>query len=167
MGLIHGVARLPDGGVRVRLTTRERTLLRSLPEQLRPLVSGEGGPAAVRERLFPRGYADAEEESEYRDLVGESLAEERVARLEAFAGTLDAGREGRMGWTVELSTDEAHAWLSALNDARLTLGVLLGITEESQWEHRGTDDDPSTVALHYLGWLQEQLLAALMPTLDS
>lgn len=167
MGLIHGVVRLPGGGVRVRLTTRERTLLQTLPDQLRPVLSGEAGPGAVRDRLFPRAYSESEDESEYRDLVGDSLIEERLGRLAAFAATLDAGRDGRLTWTVELDADQAHAWLGALNDARLTLGVLLGITEESQWEGGDAGDDPSKVALYYLGWLQEQLLAALMGTLDE
>lgn len=167
MGLVHGATRLPGGGVRIRLSARERSLLASLPGQLRPLLSGQAEAGAVRDRLFPRAYEGADEESEYRDLVGESLVEERIERLEAFASTLDAGHGGRLGWTVELSSDEAHAWLSALNDARLTLGVLLGITEESQWEGGPAHDDPSAVALYYLGWLQEQLLAALMSSLDE
>ncbi|HVM13700.1 MAG TPA: DUF2017 family protein [Egibacteraceae bacterium] len=167
MGLVHGVSRLPGGGVRVRLTARERTLLRSLPEQLRPMLAGEAGPPKVRDRLFPPAYPEPGDESEYRDLVGESLVEERLARLEAFATTLDAGQGGRLAWTVELSPDDAHAWLSALNDARLTLGVLLGIDDESQWERGPDDANPSAMALYYLGWLQEQLLAALMPGLDE
>ncbi|HVL99721.1 MAG TPA: DUF2017 family protein [Egibacteraceae bacterium] len=167
MGLVHGVTRLPSGRVRVRLTARERALLRSLPDELRPVLSGEADGSAVHERLFPRGYAESGHEAEYRDLVGDSLVEERLARLEAFAATLDAGQGGRLAWTVELSLDDAHAWLSALNDARLTLGVLLGIVEESQWEQGPDDRNPSAVALYYLGWLQEQLLAALMPGLDG
>lgn len=167
MSLVHGVARLPEGGIRVRLTARERALLRSLPGQLRAVLSGGGDAGAVRARLFPRAYDDAEDESEYRDLVGESLVEERLQRLEAFAGTLDAGTGGRWSWTVELSGEDAHAWLSVLNDARLTLGVLLGITDEAQWERGPEEDDPSAVALYYLGWLQEQLLAALGPALDE
>lgn len=167
MGLVHGVARLPGGGVRVRLTPRERSLLQSLPAQLRPLLTGDAGGGAVRGRLFPPAYGDAEQESEYRDLVGESLVEERLERLEAFAATLDGGQGGRLAWTVELSADQAHAWLSALNDARLTLGVLLGITDESQWERGPDEDNPSAVALYYLGWLQEQLLGALMHSLDE
>lgn len=167
MSVVHGVSRLPGGGVRVRLTSRERALLQSLPEQLRPLLSGEGGAPEVRGRLFPPAYHDEEQESEYRDLIGDSLVEERIERLEAFARTLDGGHSGRLSWSAELSADEAHAWLSALNDARLTLGVLLGITDESQWEDGVDRDDPSAVALFYLGWLQEQLLAALMSSLDE
>lgn len=167
MALGHGVTRLPDGGVRVRLTPRERALLQSLPAQLRPMLSGETDPAGVRERLFPRAYDDAEHDEEYRDLVADSLVEERLERLEAFARTLDGGHGGRLTWTVELSADDAHAWLSALNDARLTLGVLLGITEESQWEQSLEEDNPSSVALYYLGWLQEQLVAALMTGLQE
>lgn len=145
----------------MRLGTRERDLLRSLPEQLRPVLTGEADPGNARDRLFPRAYEDAEHEDEYRDLVGEYLVEERLDRLDAFARTLDAGEARRLTWTVELSADDAEAWLSALNDARLTLGVVLGITDESQWESGLDRSDPSTVALAYLGWLQEELLRAL------
>lgn len=166
MSLIHGIVRLPGGGVRVRLTPRERDLLASLPEQLRPVLAGEA-PPAVRARLFPPAYTEPDEEADYRDLVGEALVEERLERLEAFAATLTATEPGRLSWTVELSGEQAHAWLSALNDARLTLGVLLGITDESQWEDGVDADDPSAAALYYLGWLQEQLLAALMGDLEE
>jgi hypothetical protein len=164
--LDHGVRRLPGGGVRVKLGNRERDLLRSVPDQLRPVLTGEVETDA-RKRLFPRAYHDDEADEEYRDLVGESLVAERVERLEAFARTLDEGHEGRLWWSVELSADDAHAWLSALNDARLTLGVLLGITDESQWEQGVDQSNPSAVALAYLGWLQEELLRALMETLPD
>jgi hypothetical protein len=160
MAVTRGVRRLPGGGVRVRLAARERELLRSIPEQLRPILAGEADSPA-HERLFPPAYRDERLESEYRDLVGESLVAERLDRLDAFARTLDGGESGRLGWTVDLTAEDAHAWLSAINDARLTLGVLLGITDESQWEHALDHDDPSTVALAYLGWLQEELLQAL------
>jgi len=160
-----GVRRTADGGVRVTLTPRERELLRSLAPQLRPIVAGErdldtaGG--WVRERLFPSAYDDPLDELEYRELVADGLASERLAALDAFAATLDGGSAGRSGWSTTLDPEQAHAWLSATNDARLTLAMVVGVTDESEWERRPNPDDATTVVLHYLGWLQEQLLAAL------
>lgn len=160
-----GVRRTADGGVRVTLTTRERDLLRSLAPQLRPILAGEqdldtaGG--WVRERLFPPAYADPLDEMEYRELVADDLAQERLAALEAFAATLDGGSQGRLAWSTSLDADQAQAWLSATNDARLTLAMIVGVTAESEWERGPRPDDPTSIVLHYLGWLQEQLLAAL------
>lgn len=167
MGALHGVRRLAGGRVRVRLSGRERQLLRSLPAQLRPILAGEQDPEGVRDRLFPTAYDDPAEEREYRSLIGDALAQERLAALDTFARTLDAGEGGALLWTVELSADDAEAWLSAINDARLTMGVLLGIDDEQQWEAHLGRRDPASLALLYLGWLQEELVAALMSALPD
>lgn len=159
--LVHGVQRLPEGGLRARLASRERQLLASLPDQLRPVLTGEEDPAGVRERLFPPAYDDPEEEAEYRELVGDDLLEERLDKLDAFARTLDAGEEGDDVWTLDLSEEDAEAWLSALNDARLALASIVGIQHESDWEAGPDPEDSTAVALWYLGWLQEELLSAL------
>jgi Domain of unknown function (DUF2017) len=171
VALLQGIRRLPGGRYRIRLTTRERDLLRSLPDQLRPLLSGERdldtGAGWIRGRLFPAAYDDPVDELEYRELVGTSVTEDRLAAVEDFARTLDGGTT-RMGmWSAVLTTDEADAWLSALNDARLTLAMVAGITDESAWTHGPDRTDPTSIALYYLGWLQEELLAALMGTLED
>src|SRR5690606_21065413 len=101
----HGIRRRAGGGVRVRLAPRERAALRALPDQLRPVLRGDEAPERVVERLFPPAYDDPEAEREYRELVGDSLADERLAAVEAFERTLAAGDEGRLGWTVDLDPD--------------------------------------------------------------
>jgi hypothetical protein len=164
MGLFTGARLLPDGGVRLRLGGRERAVLGTLPDLLRRLVADEvlDSPVArdLRSRLYPDAYDDPELEAEYRDLVGADLARERVAHLDTFARSIAGGRSTPTGWSVDLSPEEADAWLSATNDARLVLGVLLGLTDESQWEDVSTDD-PQTALLLYLGWLQDQLTGAM------
>jgi hypothetical protein len=167
MALGHGVRRLSGGGLRVRLSEREHQLLQSLPGQLRSLLSGENAPAALRALLFPRTYEDPLEELEQADALHAALAQERLAAIETFARTLDGGHRGRFGWTAELAPDEADAWLSAVNDARLALGVLLGISSESQWEDGPDPAEPASVALWYLGWLEEQIVRALMSSLPE
>ena len=156
-----------DGGLVVRLPVRERDLLRSLPDQLRPVLAGEQTAPAVTDRLYPRGYDDDALEREYRDLIGSDLVTERVAALDAFAETLAGGTVSRGRWSTTLDADAAGAWLSAVNDARLVLGQLLGITTESEWEGGPDPDEPSSVVMYYLGWLQEELVAALMGALPE
>lgn len=165
------VRRLPGGGVRVRLTHREREILRALPQQLRPLLSGEQdldtAAGWVRERLFPSAYEDPLDEYDYRELLGTTVPDQRLAAVEDFARTLDGGRLRRLTWTIDLSADEAHAWLSAVNDARLTLAMVVGVTDESVWQRGPDSADPTNIVLHYLGWLQESLLNALTHALDE
>ena len=171
MALPGGVRRLPGGVFRVRLSTRERDLLAALPAQLRPLLSGASDLATptgrVTDRLFPSAYDDPLDELEYRDLVGTQIGEDRLAAVEDFARTLEGGTTRRSTWTAELTGEQAEAWLSALNDARLTFATVLGVTDESAWEHGPDRRNPTSVALHYLGWLQEELLGALSGTSDA
>ncbi len=168
--LRHGVRRLPGGGLQVTIDAAERDALRSLPAQLRPIVSGEADTdlaAAVRTRLFPAAYAEPDLDEEFRRLVGSGLVEQRMQQLDAFSRTLAAGRETLGRWQVELGPDEAHAWLAVVNDTRLTLGALLGITDEREWEGGPDEDDPASVMLWYLGWLEEELVRALMGSLPE
>lgn len=155
------VTPLRDGGVSIRLSLRERDLLRSLPEQLRPLLVGDEAAPTVQQRLFSRGYADDELERQYRELVGDDIVDQRLAALDAFAQTLAGGTEVRNRWRADLDADQASAWLSAVNDARLVLGALLGISEESDWEQDPDPDEPTRVVMYYLGWLEEALVGAL------
>jgi hypothetical protein len=63
---------------------------------------------------------------------------------------------------VDLTVEEATAWLGVLNDLRLALGVRLEITED--FDGQVDDADPRAPAMHllsYLGWLEEHLLEAL------
>ena len=156
-----GVRPRPGGGVSVRLTPGERALLRGLLPQLRPVLAGEQDVGGAVDRLYPPGYDDPDAEAEYRLLVGDSLVSQRLEALEAFTTTLEGGRDRGRWWTTELDADEAHAWLGAINDARLVLGCVSGVTDESQWDRGPDPDEPASVALYYLGWLQEELLAAL------
>lgn len=168
MAVLGGVRRLPGGRFRVRLSTRERDLLAALPAQLRPLLSGASDlqtPAGrVTDRLFPSAYEDPLDELEYRELVGSQVSDDRLAAVEDFARTLEGGTARRATWTAELTGEQAEAWLSALNDARLTFAMVLGVTEESAWERGPDRRNPTSIALHYLGWLQEELLVALSGT---
>lgn len=164
---MRGIVATAKGGVRVRLSQRERELLQSLPDQLRPLLTGDPNAPTVSARLYPPGYDDEKLEAEYRELIGSDLVTQRLAAMDAFAETLDGGSVTLGRWTTELDAAGAEAWLSAINDGRLILGELLGITEEADWEGGPTDENPTSVVMYYLGWLQEELVSALMGSLPD
>jgi hypothetical protein len=106
--------------------------------------------------------ADVERDTEYHRLMHDDLVKEKLASLELVTASLERGSPSVRRWTVELSDEEATAWLAVLNDLRLALGVRLDITEDFDGEV--DDADPRAPALRllsYLGWLEEQLLDAL------
>jgi hypothetical protein len=66
------------------------------------------------------------------------------------------------GGKVELSLEQAEAWLSALNDVRLALGTTLKVTEDMPDELPPDDERaPHLGVYHWLTWMQESLVQAL------
>lgn len=131
-------------------------------------------PDATREsnpifaRLFPRAYLDPTEEeaeTEFQRLVHEDLVRERLAAFSLVSVSLERAITKPGGLIeVELSPDETNAWLGVLNDARLALGTVLGVTEDS-FEDDLDPDDPDTAPYAIYAWLtmlQGALLDALM-----
>jgi Domain of unknown function (DUF2017) len=156
--------RLGQDRVRVRLAQDEVAVLRGLPDQLRTVLA-EGDEEPVNQRLFPPAYldvADVERDAEYRRLMRDDLVKEKLANLDLVTTTLARGSTSVRRWTVELTDEEATAWLGVLNDIRLALGVRLDITEDFDGDVDDTDPRaPALRLLSYLGWLEEQLLNAL------
>jgi len=94
---------------------------------------------------------------------GKSLKEKRAAKHENAQIMLDSLPEA--GGKLQLTQEQAQAWLKALNDVRLALGTKLGVTEdfEEQWDKLG-HDDPRRTAFEVYAWLgavQESLVRAL------
>jgi hypothetical protein len=156
--------RVAGDRVRVRLGHDEVAVLRGLPDQLRSVLTG-GEDEPVNQRLFPPAYldvADVERDAEYHRLMHDDLVKQKLANLDLVVATLARGTTGVRRWTVELSDDEAAAWLGVLNDLRLALGVRLDITEDFDGDVDPADPRaPALRLLSYLGWLEEQLLDAL------
>ena len=150
--------------VRVRLGQDEVAVLRGLPDQLRTVL-GEDEDEPVNRRLFPPAYldvADLERDAEYRRLMHDDLVKEKLSNLDLVTASLQRGSSSVRRWTVELTDEEATAWLGVLNDLRLALGVRLDITEDYDGDVDDTDPRaPAFRLLSYLGWLEEQLLDAL------
>ena len=174
------------GGVRAGLAPAEASLLRSLVGQVITLIAPDDPPPPrdlpddllewdaefaldqpqtpddpVLARLLPDGYRDDPEAAgEFRKYTESGL---RSAKQQAAQEMLDTLPE--TGGKIQLTHDQAHAWLKALNDVRLALGVRLGVTEEfeEQWR-RLRADDPQWAAYEVYAWLgavQESLVQAL------
>lgn len=156
MGLIDrtGFRRNRHGQIWLHFDDGERGLLRDILDQLAamlappapdrpvdPLAEFVGiDPSATRptdpalSRLFPDAYLDDEEASaEFRRYTQHDLRATKLANLAQARATL-----GRPNPT-QLSTEEAQAWLAALNDMRLVLGSRLGLTDDGP-------DDPGDLA---------------------
>jgi hypothetical protein len=179
------------GGARAWLAAAEASLLRNLVGQIMALLEPEpdddaprrpAGPpddlAEFEAMLYPPGAAappedpvlarllpdayrdDPEAAGEFRKYTEPAL---RSAKYEVAQQVLDTLPEA--GGRIQLTQEQALAWLKALNDVRLALGVRLGVTEEfeEQWGHL-KPDDPQWAAYEVYAWLgavQESLVQAL------
>jgi Domain of unknown function (DUF2017) len=115
----------------------------------------------VLARLLPDAYRDDPEASgEFRRYTEQGLRSGKVAAVRTVLATLPAG-----GGRVRLSGPEAQAWLRALNDVRLALGVRLEVTDD--FDDRVEEiapDDPRAAYVdvyQWLAFLQETLVRAL------
>jgi hypothetical protein len=115
----------------------------------------------VLARLLPDGYRDDPDAAEeFRKYTEPGL---RSAKQQAALQLLDTLPDA--GGRIQLTSEQAQAWLKALNDVRLALGVRLDVTEdfEHQWS-KLKRDDPQFAAYEVYAWLgavQESLVQAL------
>ena len=115
----------------------------------------------VLARLLPDAYRDDPEAAgEFRRYTEQGLRSGKIAAAQTVLGTLPAG-----GGRVRLGPEDAQAWLRALNDVRLAIGTVLGITEDYEDEMESASwADPRSAYLevyHWLGYLQDSLVRAL------
>jgi hypothetical protein len=135
--------------------------LDALEAMLYPPGAAQAPEDPVLARLLPDAYSDDPEAAgEFRKYTEPAL---RSAKYEVAKQLLDTLPEA--GGRIQLSKDEALAWLKALNDVRLALGVRLGVTEEFEedWA-KLKPDDPQWTAYEVYAWLgavQESLVQAL------
>jgi Domain of unknown function (DUF2017) len=115
----------------------------------------------VLARLLPDGYRDDPDAAgEFRKYTEPGL---RSAKQQAALQMLDSLPDA--GGRIQLTSEQAQAWLKALNDVRLALGVRLDVSEdfEQQWA-KLKRDDPQWAAYEVYAWLgavQESLVQAL------
>jgi hypothetical protein len=146
------IRRVAPGQFELRIPRAHREILRSLPGQLRTVLSSDH--PGLR-RFFPPAYPDDPvRTAEYDAMVRAELLAEKEKSLEIMEKTIDADR---------VDAELLGAWLSALNDLRLFLGTSLDVTEDT-YEQPIRDDDPNARALAifaYLGWLEELVVDAM------
>ena len=184
MGLLDppGFRRNRHGEIWLHLPTADRTLLDGLLGQLSELLTQDGeaaptgrpsdpladlvgiDPGAVRPadpalaRLFPDAYADPEEADEFRRFTQRDL---RTIKLQNAGLAHESLQRPN---PTKLSEPEQTAWLTTLNDLRLTLGTRLGITEDPIDFDQLDETDPAAAMYLVYDWLtyhQDRLVQAL------
>ena len=118
-------------------------------------------------RLLPNAYADQVDASEFRRYTESTLRQKKQAHAMAMRMHIKSAVDG----IVEVDHDGANAWLGAMNDVRLALGVRLNVQENSHEDlELLAPDDPMRgvyAVYSWLGWLQESLISALMDESDQ
>lgn len=145
-----------------------RVLRKVAAEVVGLLTDGFDRADPVVDRLFPAIYPDQPADAE--DVRRYTEGDLKTAKIDQ-AGAILAGLPGEGGGDVVLNPEEAEAWLRALNDARLAMGIRLEITAETDLNDELDDAvlrDPTSTRVFqlsvyaYLGYLQESLLNALV-----
>jgi len=178
----HGFFRHGDNAYLANFTEAEREVLVNLTEQIIELlaervdhhnddplaamvgISAHDTPPddEVLLRLLPNAYADQVDASEFRRYTESTLRQKKQAHAMAMRMHLKAAVDG----VVELDHDSANAWLGAMNDVRLALGVRLNVEENTHQELELLAPDGPMRGVYavysWLGWLQESLIDALM-----
>ena len=146
-----------------------RVLRKVASEVVGLLTDGFDHGDPVVGRLFPEVYPDdAAGSAEFRRYTEGDL---KTAKIDQAGAILAALPDGEAGGEVRLDAEAAEAWLRALNDARLAMGVRLEIKDGTDLGEELDDavaEDPTSSRVFqlsvyaYLGYLQESLLNALL-----
>ena len=147
----------------------EVRVLRKVSEEVVGLLT-EGFDHAdpVVGRLFPDVYPDLPRDSaEFRRFTEGDLKTSKIDQAGAVLALLPEDGQGE----VRLDQEAAEAWLRAINDARLALGIRLELSDDTDLEDELDDalrEDPGSARVFqlsvysYLGYLQESLLEAII-----
>lgn len=185
MGRAYGFERTRRGLV-VHLDGDERRMIHSIAQQVvdlvappdlredeDPLVALVGIDAQARRsddpavaRLLPDAFTDDQEAAdEFRRFTERDLREAKARHARAVMASLAV--DASSGIALPVAQEEAGAWLGLLNDARLTIGTRLGITEDSREEFDLMDESDARFAMaqvyDWLTYLQDSLLTQLSP----
>ncbi|MGH9297013.1 MAG: DUF2017 family protein [Acidimicrobiales bacterium] len=148
-------------GCDLKLPAEERRLLETLPTELSSVIAALDSSAPVPEalrRLFPRAYvSDEEAQQAYAAATHVELAESHRVALETLASTAHE---------TSLTSEQMGEWMSALNDLRLVLGTVLGVSDHDEWLPPGPAES-EVVIYHYLTMLQSELIEAMEQSLPE
>lgn len=146
----------------------EAGLLRQVVSEVQDVLRGghfdpgsDESADPIRQRLLPDGHRDDPQlAAEYRELTEASLRTDKLADAALLLETVPEG-----GGRIDLDEDTAQAWLRALNDVRLALGVDLDVQEADDPVRRAeATGDPRWRVYSWLTAIQGLLIDALAPT---
>jgi hypothetical protein len=148
------------------LRATEVGILKRVFTETANLVSDRHSADPAAARLFPDVYPDDEVESdEFRRFTEDELRTEKSHQIGVVLGCLPH-RAGE----IRLDEEQAEAWLRALTDARLTLGIKVGIDETTdlgaEIDNAAMRDPTGYRAVQlsvygYLTYVQESLIESL------
>ncbi len=158
-------------------------MLRSLVEEVRRMLAERGDDAPVDElveltgmrvgpshlptdRVLARLLPDfSREDAELAGML-RSLREPELIQAKDAAATTVLDTCPPYGGLVELTVEQADAWLVALNDVRLALGTALDITDELPDELPADDVRAGHLSVyHWLTFVQDSLVQSRATTL--
>jgi hypothetical protein len=147
------VKRSRRGGFDLRIPSAEREVLGTIPQMLRALlVDGDANDPALQ-RLYPKAFID-DEDAEFHDITHDELLQQRLEAIDTMERTVRSDH---------VTEDELLAWLAALNDVRLVIGVRLAVTEEATAADFAGDPETGRAyeLYRYLSSLEEHVVDAL------
>ena len=151
-----------------RFAADEVAVLRQVASEVIGLLTdGFDRDDPVVERLFPDGYSDdPEQAADFRRYTEGDLKTGKIDQAGAILATLPSNG----GAVVRLDAEAAEAWLRALNDVRLALGIRLDMRDDTDLLEELDEavmHDPTSARVRqltmyeYLGVLQESLLESI------
>lgn len=146
------VVALGDGRYRIRWTAGDRQMLDTLAAEIDALLAADDESLV---RWFPPAYGTDEDRSkEYAALARDELVASKRAALGVVMGSFDR---------PEVTEDDLHSIMRALNDLRLVLGTRLDVSEDEPGPPRGTPaaELPAWRAYERLGMLVAMCVRAL------
>ncbi len=152
----------------VRFEPDEVAALRDLAGQLLALLTGGAAPYGadpVRDRLFPRAYLDPTEdaaETDFQSVVHDDLVKAKSETVGALAASLRSGADGRGRVKLTLDPEGVQEWVAALNDVRLAIGVVIGVTEDDPDVDESDPRYAGFATYDWLTWLQGSLVETLL-----
>ncbi len=153
----------------VRLDSDERAVISTLLGELEELLTDaeQGTTSPTVTRLFPPAFTDhegvhVEENDEYERLMRTELVASRRAALRTVRTLLESQELGHIAMTAP----ELTAFMQSLNALRLTLGSILGVTDDDD-DDNDLSDSPESVLFQWCGWMLEWVVSALSTTLPT
>lgn len=147
--------RYRGGKIVVDLPVEEKEFLSDVLELLASVPTSGDDPATQRLQV-PVYLDDPEANSEWWLFMGEELSIARAADRGVYRRVMDS--DGKL----ELTTEEADAFLRVLNEGRLALGARFGLEVEADHDRL---PEAQRQVLDFLGWVLEEMTVALTAAL--